>query len=116
MKRSGSLSRRTRLRRGGALPRRGRARFRSYVPDKAYQRWVRGQGCLIHDSRCSSVWDVAHVVSRGAGGADRDNVVCLCRHHHEEQHRIGIKSFEQRYGVDLRRVAQDLWDTYQGER
>lgn len=33
-------------------------------------------------------------------------VVSLCRFHHSEQHRIGEKTFEARYGIDLYALAE----------
>lgn len=46
----------------------------------------------------------AHVVSRGAGGG-RFDAVPLCQAHHDEQHACGIKTFAERYGLDLRLEA-----------
>lgn len=55
--------------------------------------------------------DPAHVRSRGASAgawleSGDGNLVPLCRRHHEEQHRIGILSFQERYSVDLAAKAR----------
>ncbi len=54
--------------------------------------------------------DPAHVVSRGAGGLDRDNIVSLCKGPmgcHAYQHQIGIKDFERKTGLDLTTLAKE---------
>jgi hypothetical protein len=52
--------------------------------------------------------DAAHVKTRATGGADRQNLVPLCRRHHEEQHRIGIPAFQKRWGINLAKIAAGL--------
>lgn len=52
-----------------------------------------------------AVIDPAHVRARGAGGCDLYNALSLAHHLHEEQHHIGLKSFEAKYGVDLLAIA-----------
>lgn len=54
--------------------------------------------------------DPAHVKSRGAGGKDCD-VVPLCsgpRGHHQEQHSIGLESFQEKHRIILEVVAGEL--------
>jgi len=77
-------------------------------PDWVYRRWIREQPCLI----CGAPAEPAHVKSRGAGGADLDNIVPLCRRHHQEQHQSGIRSFATRYGVDLSQCAAAYGEAY----
>ena len=58
-------------------------------------------------SGCWGVIDPAHVVNaRGKGGCNssKDEVVWLCRGHHDEQEGRS-KAFELRYGVDLKAEA-----------
>lgn len=59
--------------------------------------------------------EAAHVRSKGAGGPDKGNTIPLCMGHHHEQHLIGIRSFEKRYGLDLKTIAQDLAVRYDRE-
>ncbi len=93
------------------LKAKGKSRFPKRR-DPKYCAWIR-QGWCVADKGMTCDWsECAHVVSRGAGGADRDNTVPMCRSHHREQHRIGIKSFEQKYGLDLSVLALEygrLW-------
>ena len=83
-------------------------RFR-HRRNPAYVAFVRTMPCLV-------CWrmptEAAHVKSRGAGGNDVGNVVPLCHEHHVEQHTIGIRSFEQRYNLELALVAgaiEQVW-------
>lgn len=58
-------------------------------------------------SRCRGPIDPAHVVhARGMGGcnSNKDQVVWLCRGHHDEQEGR-TRAFELRYGVDLKAEA-----------
>ena len=85
-----------------------------------YQEWIRGFACIAGDRdgilrACalgSAVIECAHVKSRGAGGDDIGNCVPLCHYHHQQQHTIGIRSFQQRHGLDLYAIAADLGRIY----
>lgn len=86
----------------------------------AYREWIQGYACLLRgrDSKIRCPLGVfgsecAHVKSRGAGGDDIGNCVPLCPDHHQEQHRIGIQSFQKRHGIDLYFIAADLGRIYQ---
>jgi hypothetical protein len=37
--------------------------------------------------------------------------VPLCRLHHQEQHAVGLRTFEARHGLDLTAVARRLSET-----
>lgn len=68
-------------------------------------RWVQSLPCLVcGDSPCEN----AHSVGGGMGRrADYQTIVPLCPTHHREQHQMGTKSFQARYGVSLTdRAAQ----------
>jgi hypothetical protein len=85
-------------------------------PKKRSQRWrslahcsfVRSHECCVPGCTARPI-EVAHVRRGSDGGMGRKpsdwNVLSLCRDHHAEQHRIGEESFEQRYKIDLRRLA-----------
>jgi len=100
MKRGGKIARRTRLRA------KGRSRFPKRR-DRAYLAWIATLACAVGGCR-NHPCDPAHVRSRGAGGADVGNTVPLCHPHHEEQHRIGIVSFSDRYRLNLTYRAERL--------
>lgn len=86
--------------------------------------WVRTLPCTVKSPRttCWLTWDLlvdpAHVTKTRAAGADDVGCVApLCRAHHSESHQIGIKSFEAKYGLDLRSLAQQVaqqWMESQG--
>ncbi len=84
--------------------------------DPEYREWIRSLPCTVEASawanRCDDVIECAHVRTRGAGGDDRGNTVPLCRWHHRQQHRIGIRSFESVYRLDLAVIARNLGERY----
>lgn len=65
---------------------------------------VKSMPCLLHPNRPA---ENVHVVSKAAGGTYRD-VVNLCRTCHNELHQIGITTFENKYGIDLKEEASVL--------
>lgn len=60
--------------------------------------------------------DPHHVVSKGAGGGDLNNVVPLCRMHHDEGGRIGWPSFRRKYRINLIRHAHRLTAEWRVEK
>jgi len=91
---------------------RRRPRFKiSGVPDEDYKNWIRGQICAViahsrsPDYRCQLHTEPDHVRTRGASGADRQNLVPLCVYHHRQRHDIGIRTFEARHGINLVELA-----------
>ena len=102
------LSRRTRLQRKTNIrrfnaKRQARERERQFGPLAEY---IRGQPCDICAAPPPS--DPAHVKARRNAGAwlegpdgVRGNIVPLCRKHHQEQHWIGVRSFERRNSYDM---------------
>lgn len=108
------------------LVRRGRPRFKNRR-DPAFIRWVRRQPCIITGLRTGSIWKdtrsrrriarihPCHIESRGAGGYDRGNVVSMQAWLHREQHRIGILTFQAKYGIDLKARAVELAQRYEME-
>jgi hypothetical protein len=117
MKRS-TLTRRTPLRRSRTPMKRSRPnpinrKRRAKLREEQFGEhadFIRSLGCCVCGSKPT---EAAHVKSRGAGGTWRDTVP-MCRGCHSRQHAIGIESFEQKSGVDLRALARDLADTYGG--
>lgn len=116
------LARRTGLK-GGRVPAkrdaRLRARGRSRFPKRRcpdYVAWIATLPCLLGNQACFGSVVAAHVKTRGAGGDDVGNALPLCRDHHDEQHRIGIQTFQARYGLDLAAEAKRLGDLWRGSR
>lgn len=135
MKRSGQLKRRSPMARGrGVKPvNRERKAERHARNFGAEAEEVRRQACLCHGvgyhkmvaranghawldhmTTCSKTGVVAaHVTARGMGAAKggRFDIVPLCDAHHREAGEAGTSqraAFEQRYGLDLRRLADDI--------
>jgi len=87
-------------------PKQGRERLhRSCAGHRA---WVRRHDCSIRGCRLGPI-ECAHVrhgTDGGAGMKPSDKwTISLCQFHHSEQHRIGEVAFEERYSVNLKRLA-----------
>lgn len=86
--------------------------------NEPYREWIRGLPCAVKFQWQQEQWQhfgevqACHIHSRGAGGPDRANMVPLCRDHHAHQHGLGIRSFGQTYGVNLKEIAAALWVRY----
>lgn len=65
------------------------------VQDRAFLDSLKVQPCAA----CGlGPCDPAHIKTRGSGGGDTwDNVLPLCREHHTEQHKRGMRFMELRY-------------------
>ena len=88
----------------------------------AHRAWVRRHHCSVPECRGYPI-ECAHVrcgTNGGQGLKPSDQwTLSLCRDHHAEQHQIGERAFEKRYGIDLLALAQEfarrsphrpLWD------
>lgn len=73
--------------------------------------FVRSHECSVPGCTLRPI-EVMHV-RRGTGGglgvkpSDRW-VISGCRDHHSEQHRIGEASFERKYGIDMKALAEEF--------
>lgn len=63
---------------------------------------INTQPCII----CGKIpSENMHVISRSAGGTWED-IIPACHQHHAEQHLIGIKSFQEKYQLNLTETAK----------
>ena len=73
--------------------------------------WVRGHKCSVPGCEDGPI-ECAHVRSGTDGGMGVKPsdfyTISLCRKHHAEQHRVGEKAFERRYGLDLVEMANSF--------
>jgi len=49
--------------------------------------------------------------------SDYTQIVPMCHTHHEEMHRLGEKTFQRKYGLDLDMIAQVVtvrWEEHNG--
>lgn len=76
-----------------------------------HRRWVRAHGCCVPDCLASRV-EFAHLRNAANAGTARKPHdafgVSLCRTHHEEQHRVGMRSFCRKYQIDLWALAAEF--------
>lgn len=78
--------------------------------------FVRGFVCAasVKDPEgCGGKIEAAHTRTGTDGGTSLKPSDCwalpLCSKHHAEQHRIGERSFETKYGFKMKDVAERLW-------
>lgn len=93
------------------LRRKGRERGE---PNHALRAWIRKQPCalLYWGNGCLGHTEAAHL-PRVKQHGDVQNLIPLCAGHHREQHRIGIASFAEKYGLDLEALALTYWERYE---
>lgn len=56
--------------------------------------------CLMTGRRQESRTQADHIRTRGAGGKEVENLWPLCALHHDERHRVGLRTFETMYHLD----------------
>lgn len=88
------------------LPRPKREKQHRLCP--SHRAWVRRHRCSV--PRCERTQiECAHVRigTDGGQGLKPSDRFCLslCADHHAEQHRVGEREFERRYGIDLLALA-----------
>ncbi len=76
-----------------------------------HRRWVKSHGCCVPGCDATSV-DFAHlrsIANAGTGQKPHDIFgVSLCRHHHVEQHSLGVDAFDRKYGTNLWALAAEF--------
>ena len=96
------------------MKRSGRPKVRRATPrrvsvdrDPEYLAWLRERPCCIAQaSKQVTRTEAAHTANNGMRSKGPDSsCVPLCWEHHREQHRIGVKDFEAKYGIDLANEA-----------
>lgn len=85
---------------------RTKAAFEEDFGPPGFSDFVRETGCVVANqsgstAECIGPVQHCHRKSRGAGGGWKNNSFGGCLGHHNEQHMVGIKTFERMYGLDL---------------
>src|SRR3990167_10613794 len=79
----------------------------------AHLQWVRRMKCALDTTLCSDKIEACHVrtgTDGGTGIKPSDSwVIPMCSTHHREQHQCGEPAFERRYIIDMKEIAQALW-------
>ncbi len=91
-------------------------RRRNELRAPSHYKWVGGFECCVANDECRGRIHRHHVrkgipyVEQGGTGEKPHDKWCvpLCDGHHEECHR-GHDTFEKKYGIDLKSVAERLW-------
>jgi hypothetical protein len=88
----------------------------SMIRSPAHLKFVRGFCCSVavkHGDSCGGKIEAAHVRIGTDGGTSLKPSDCwalpLCSVHHAEQHRIGERSFETKYSINMKSLAEKLW-------
>lgn len=88
------------------------------IRSKPHLAYVRSLSCAIRHGHhlphiCEGVIEPAHTrigTDGGMGMKPGDNwVIPLCSKAHREQHAIGELCFQERYCLDMKQMATDLW-------
>ncbi|MBV9551945.1 MAG: DUF968 domain-containing protein [Alphaproteobacteria bacterium] len=76
-----------------------------------HRRWVKSHGCCVPGCAARDI-EFAHLrsaVNAGTGQKPHDAFgVSLCRRHHDEQHRLGVETFNTRHRIDLWALAAEF--------
>ena len=82
------------------------------IRSRAHLQWVRGHVCAIDSDQCEGKVEAAHVrigTDGGMGVKPSDiYTIPLCHFHHDQQHRLGERSFEAQHEISMLRIAEDL--------
>lgn len=88
------------------------------APERSFPQhlaWLRGFDCSIAGKDghvCSGRIEAAHVRRGTEGGTSLKptdfHAIPLCSAAHAEQHRLGEVSFERRYGIDMKAIAEGM--------
>lgn len=104
------------------LKRRKKMRVKAYagpIRCPKHLQWVRGFECAAWNMvemnhGCDGKVQAAHTRTGTDGSLSKkpgDNwAIPLCAKHHERQHKMGEPAFEHKYGIDMKRIAADLWE------
>ena len=97
-------------------------------PNETYRRCIRALPCVLLGKRvrirdhpeawetheCFGAVQACHVKTRGAGGGDVGNLYPGCVRAHGSQHFIGIRSFQERWQINLTEIAAKLGEQWKG--
>ena len=81
------------------------------IRSPAHLKWVREHACVV-DGCDGRPIEAAHVrlgAHAGMGQKPDDSVtVSMCTAHHAESHRVGERTFQERYRLDLLALAREF--------
>lgn len=96
-------------------PKMGTVREDAPIRSPSHLAWVRGHECAalgLTQVECCGRMEAAHVRTGTDGGTGKKPSDCfsipLCTSHHLIQHQLGESAFEERYGINMKAIAQSL--------
>lgn len=76
-------------------------------------KFVRGFVCAVQNAVCNGRIEAAHVRGETDGGLGVKPsdywTIPLCAYHHATQHAEGEGEFQKRHNINMKKVAQELW-------
>lgn len=85
------------------------------IRSPGHLQWIRGHECSAagRDHVCCTPIVAAHTRTETDGSMGKkpgDNwAIPLCAYLHDLQHRMGEGPFERLYGIDMKKIAAELW-------
>ena len=87
------------------LKTKGQRRFKG-TEDPVYLKKIEAMPCTVFTKYgCTGDVVAHHDPTKACGGKDRGNTTPVCWAHHVEVHAIGRRSFDRKYGVNLRELG-----------
>lgn len=78
----------------------------------AHRAWIRSHRCCVPGCQLMPI-ECAHVRTAATAGVGMKSsdafCLSLCREHHAEQHRLGMRSFERRHGINMTGLAAEFF-------
>lgn len=100
----------SRIERASKLPPKGAKRSGRWKSQR-HRDFVRGFNCCVPECMGRPI-EVAHIRMGTDGGMGKKPsdfyTISLCSKHHSEQHQIGEASFEIRYDISMRELAEEF--------
>lgn len=90
---------------------------KKFTRDDKYKRWIHfSQSCIVNDCNCIGDVVLCHLYAGGMGTKCSDyDGIGACYYHHQSDKgldRLGIKRFNEMYGVDVKQKAKELYGEY----
>jgi hypothetical protein len=115
---------RTRMKSRGPRTKKSGGHLFPKLVNEAYREFIRAQPCILAGRGrvieehatwaravghfCFAAVRACHVKARGAGGPDMGNLYPACDAAHDEQHAVGIPTFEKQWEISLPKIAEQL--------
>lgn len=94
-------------------PEKLRLREAPQIRNASHLKWIRGHECSVKGVSCFGRIEAAHVRTGTDGALSVKPSDCwtipLCSFHHADQHRAGEAAFQRIFGIDMKKIAAEMW-------